>query len=320
MGAELFELEMLGDVFERRYRKMRPEVEAMPWGTLDLGATSSESLVSARRGWTAAAYQEHRTGVACCAALRALMEARAPLDLIALATRFPLDEMVHVELCARMAMECGGGTEIVHDPDVMITDADESLSPLMRATDMVVRFFCVGEALSIPLLRGTWKAARHPLPRAVLGRIVRDEAAHGTFGFAFLDWAGSRLDEKDLAYLGRGVDRHHRFRACDVGSNPKDPRDAPVGRRRARVDAQRGLPGARGSLDARQGGASTRGTRHSALSEGTQGSVIAPSASSWTGGRPRSPGSTENQPRAKRICPAPCATSATRESVATRPQ
>ncbi|MGO8993996.1 MAG: hypothetical protein ACLQVI_11755 [Polyangiaceae bacterium] len=207
MGAELFELEMLGDVFERRYRKMRPEVEAMPWGTLDLGATSSESLVSARRGWTAAAYQEHRTGVACCAALRALMEARAPLDLIALATRFPLDEMVHVELCARMAMECGGGTEIVHDPDVMITDADESLSPLMRATDMVVRFFCVGEALSIPLLRGTWKAARHPLPRAVLGRIVRDEAAHGTFGFAFLDWAGSRLDEKDLAYLGRGVDR-----------------------------------------------------------------------------------------------------------------
>jgi hypothetical protein len=207
MAAELFELEMLGDVFERRYRKMRPEVEAMPWGTLDLRTMSSESLLSARRGWTAAAYQEHRTGVACSAALRALIEARAPLDLIALATRFPLDEMVHVELCARMAMECGGGTEIVHDPDAMIADADESLSALMRAADMVVRFFCVGEALSIPLLRGTWKAARHPLPRAILGRIVRDEAAHGTFGFVFLDWALPRLDAGDLAYLGRGVER-----------------------------------------------------------------------------------------------------------------
>ena len=54
---------------------------------------------------------------------------------------------------------------------------------------MIARFFCVGEALSIPLLRGTWHAARHPLPRAVLGRIVKDEAAHGVFGFMFLDWA-----------------------------------------------------------------------------------------------------------------------------------
>ena len=129
---------------------------------------------AARLAWTGAAFQEHRTGVACAATLRALIEARAPLDLIALASRFPLDEMVHVELCARMAMELGGGTEILHDP----IDDDRStrrptLSPLMRAASCVVRFFCVGEALSIPLLRGTWHAARHPLPRAVLGRIVQ---------------------------------------------------------------------------------------------------------------------------------------------------
>jgi hypothetical protein len=203
---ERFELEMLGDVFERRYRKMRPEVEAMPWGTLDLATMSAESVISARRAWTGAAYQEHRTGIAVCAALRACMEARAPLDLIALATRFPLDEMVHVELCARMAMECGGGTEIVYDPSAMSAETDPALSPLLRAVEICVRYFCVGEALSIPLLRGTWKAARHPLPRAVLGRIVRDEAAHGTFGFAVLDWASPRLTRDDLALLGRSAD------------------------------------------------------------------------------------------------------------------
>jgi hypothetical protein len=72
---------------------------------------------------------------------------------------------------------------------------------------MVVRFFCVGEALSIPLLKGTWHAARHPLSRAVLGRIVRDEAAHGTFGFTFLDWALPSLTEADRAHLGRAADR-----------------------------------------------------------------------------------------------------------------
>ena len=203
---ELFELEMLGGSFERRYRKARPEVERMPWGTLDLSNVPEDDRIAARRAWTGAAFQEHRTGVACAATLRALIEARAPVDLIAMAARFPLDELVHVELCARMAMECGGGTEILHDPATMVVDANPNLSPLMQAAELCVRFFCVGEALSIPLIRGTWHAARHPLPRAVLGRIVKDEAAHGTFGFTFLDWAAPELDEHDRLVLGHAAD------------------------------------------------------------------------------------------------------------------
>jgi hypothetical protein len=185
---------------------MRPEVEAMPWGTLDVSSFPEATLVRARKAWTGAAFQEHRTGLACCAALRALFECRAPVDLVALAARFPLDELVHVELCSRMAMELGGGTEIRHDPKDLIVDAAADLRPLLRAADMIVRFFCVGEAVSIPLLRGAWHAARHPLPRAVLGRIVRDEAAHGTFGFTFLDWALPELEPAEIAHLGRAAD------------------------------------------------------------------------------------------------------------------
>ncbi|HEY2514444.1 MAG TPA: hypothetical protein VGI39_26450, partial [Polyangiaceae bacterium] len=138
--------------------------------------------------------------------LRALLECKAPVDLIALATRFPLDEMVHVELCAHMAMELGGGTELRFDPDRVILDADPSQRPLARAAELVARFFCVGEALSIPLIRGTWHASQHPLPKAVLGRIVRDEAAHGTFGFTFLDWAAPLLTDAELAHVGRHAD------------------------------------------------------------------------------------------------------------------
>ena len=207
MAAELFELELFGDGIERRYRRMRPEVERMPWGTFDTTGISEQALIVARKQWTLAAFQEHRTGIACAASLRALMECRAPLDLIALGSRFPLDELVHVELCSRMAMELGGGTEVQHDPNEMIADAPLDLPPVMRAAHMIVRFFCVGEALSIPLLHGTWKAARHPLARAVLGRIVKDEAAHGTFGFAFLDWALPLLSESDRILLGRAADR-----------------------------------------------------------------------------------------------------------------
>ena len=171
--GELFELELFGEGIERRYRKLRPEVEQMPWGTLDPSAYPAHLVVAARRSWTGAAFQEHRTGVACAATLRALFEARAPIDLIALATRFPLDEIVHVELCARLAMELGGGTEVRYDPESVIADPPEDMSPLMRASTLVVQNFCVGEALSIPMLRGTWKAASHPLTRAVLGRIVQ---------------------------------------------------------------------------------------------------------------------------------------------------
>jgi hypothetical protein len=211
MSGELFELELLGGPTEQRFRRMRPEVEAMPWGTLDLSNASDEACIAARKAWTGAAYQEHRTGVACAMTLRALIEARAPVDLIAVASRFPLDEMVHVELSARMAMEFGGGTEIVHDPKAMVLDPNPNASPFMQAAECAVRFFCVGEALSIPLLRATWHAAQHPLPRAVMGRIVKDEAAHGMFGFTFLDWAGPRLTAEDRAELGKGADLAIRF-------------------------------------------------------------------------------------------------------------
>lgn len=211
MNADVFELELFGGTIEQRFRRMRPEVESMPWNTLDLSGAGEADLLAARKAWTSAAYQEHRTGAACALTLRALIEARAPLDLIAVATRFPLDEMVHVELCARLAMAYGGGTEIIHDPKAMILDPDPNSSPLLQAADCVVRFFCVGEAISIPLLRGTWHAAKHPLPKAILGRIVKDEAAHGIFGFTFLDWASDLLSEQDRAVLGDSADRAIRF-------------------------------------------------------------------------------------------------------------
>ena len=227
VAGELFELELLGGATERRYRKMRPEVEEMPWGTLDLSRSSPTELIHARKAWTGAAYQEYRTAIACTLTSRALLEARAPLDLIATASRFPLDEMVHVELCARMAEECGGGTEIRYDPSAVALDADRALHPLLRLCELAVRFFCVGEAISIPLLRATWHNASHPLPKAVLGRIVKDEAAHGVFGFTVLDWALERLSDSDKQHLGRMGDLAIDFLEQQWLELARRPRGAP---------------------------------------------------------------------------------------------
>jgi hypothetical protein len=85
----------------------------------------------------------------------------------------------------------------------LIPRPEAGLSALLTAADCVVRYFCVGEAISIPLLRGTWKASRHPLLKAVLGRIVKDEAAHGQFGWTFLDWALDDLSADDRRHLAR---------------------------------------------------------------------------------------------------------------------
>jgi hypothetical protein len=193
---------MLGGSVERRYRRLRPEVEKLPWNALDPSRFSKELVLEARRSWTEAAFQEHRTGVAVAQTLEALIAARAPVDLIALASRFPLDEMVHVELCARLATQLGGGVPLLHDPKALVAGARPGQSALMEAADLVVRYFCVGEALSIPLLRGTWRAARNTLTKAVLGRIVKDEAAHGQFGWIFLDWAADELSDADRRSLG----------------------------------------------------------------------------------------------------------------------
>ena len=198
---EAFELELWGGATERRYRKARPEIEGMPWGSLDLSRYAPEVVRAARREWTGAAFQEHRTGAQCAATLRALFECKAPVDLVAAFSRFPLDELVHVELASRMAMELGGAVELVHTVEDMVREPKRSLSALLRAADLVVRTFCVGESLSIPLLHGAWLSTTHPLPRAVLGRIVRDEAAHGIVGWTFLDWAKPYVDDDGRAHL-----------------------------------------------------------------------------------------------------------------------
>jgi hypothetical protein len=194
---------MWGGAVERRYRKLRPEVEALPWEDFDISEASPQVLRSARATWTEAAFQEHRTGAACAATLQALISARAPVDLVAMASRFTLDEMVHVELCTRLATMLGGGSPIHYDPKNIIAIPEANLSPKLAAAELVVRNFCVGEALSIPLLHGSWHAARQPLIKAILGRIVKDEAAHGAFGWIFLDWIEDQLSAADLEHLAR---------------------------------------------------------------------------------------------------------------------
>ena len=185
------------------------------WESLRPEDYSPDLLAQARVGWTENAFNEHCTAAAMGQLVTTLCQAGAPLDLIGMASTFPLEEMVHVELCARVAMRLGGGAPIAYDPDDLLVPLDPSLTPLQRANELVVRLCCVGEEFSLPMLTGCMGAASHPLTRAVLTRIVRDEASHGRLGWLYLDWIADSLSlaERDrlLACASEAARPMHEF-------------------------------------------------------------------------------------------------------------
>ena len=196
-----FELDWLGGAAEALLRRRRPGIDPLPWGTLDPAGYPESLIARARASWTEGAYNEYCSGAAFAELAAALLAARAPVDLVAMAGDFVVDEMLHVELNSRMAMELGGGALSLVDYEDLVPRPDPALDPLARASELVVRLSCVGESFTLPILIGCMRSAAHPLTRAVLGRLARDEVAHARFGWLYLEWLGDRLDAAERARL-----------------------------------------------------------------------------------------------------------------------
>lgn len=195
MPGEPFDLEWFGGVAEHHFRKVRPGIDEMPWGTLDPTKYPAALVDRARISWTEAAFNEYCTAAAFAELLGAMLAAKAPVDLIGMASDFVADEIHHVELTSRLAMELGGGAPYVIDFENLHRVPDRALPPLKRANELIVHLGCVAEAFSLPMLASAFGSATHPLTCAVLERIVKDEAPHGRLGFLWLDWVHERLAE-----------------------------------------------------------------------------------------------------------------------------
>ncbi len=198
----LFELEWLGGPAEGHFRRSRPGIDGLPWGTVAVGDYPPELIDRARLSWTDGAWREYTTAAAFADLLGAMLAAGAPVDLVGMAGDFIADEMVHTELNARMAMELGGAAPYQADHGALRPRGLE-LPPLQRACELALTVSCIGEALSVPLLAGSMQVAAHPLTRAVLERIVQDEAPHARLGWLFLEWAAERIDDRERARLAR---------------------------------------------------------------------------------------------------------------------
>ena len=161
MTKSLFELEWMGGPAERHFRKIRPDVESMPWGTLDVRELPPLLVERARVSWTEACYNEYCTAAAFADLLGALLSARAPIDIIGMASDFVADEVLHVELTSRIAMELGGGAHLtsVDSRPPHVRRRRPGLDPIQRANELVVKTCCVGEAFSVPMLAGCLRSA-----------------------------------------------------------------------------------------------------------------------------------------------------------------
>lgn len=197
---QLYELEMIGGPWERRLASRRADFDGLPWHEAAEHGTRA-AIDAARWVWTQSSFSEYASAASFAEIATALLAAKAPIDLIAAAGDFVVDEMLHAELSARVAVALGGAMPLEVDLERLVRPP-EAGEPLLRAAELIVRTSCVGEALTIPVLKSAAAHAQVPLIELVIARILRDESSHAEIGGWFLDWAEPMLSDADRTYLG----------------------------------------------------------------------------------------------------------------------
>jgi len=196
-----FQLAMIGGPWQRRLRRRRGRIERLPW------REALPDYAESRVAWTRTAFSEYASAAAFAEIATALLAAGAPIDLIAAAGDIVVDEIVHTEAAARIAAALGGAVALDVDLARLVRppSPEAVADPLLRAGELVVRTACVGEALTVPMLKLARDTAGSPLIEAALAAIAADEASHAQLGWWFLDWAAPRLDAAARALLGRAA-------------------------------------------------------------------------------------------------------------------
>jgi hypothetical protein len=197
--SRAFELTMIGGPWGRRLARRRAWIDELPWSE-----PLPQDAEGARVVWTRTAFSEYASAAAFAEVAAALLAAGAPIDLVAAAGDFIVDEIVHTEVAARLAGALGGAVALEVDLTRLVRPPTPAAArdPLLWAAELVVRTSCVGEALTVPMLKLACRLAGSELIEEALTAIAGDESSHAQLGWWFLDWAEPRLDDAARAHLG----------------------------------------------------------------------------------------------------------------------
>lgn len=191
-----FQPALLGGPWTRRLNPRRAWIDELPWDE-----PWPDAAEGARWSWTQTAFSEYASAASFAEIAAALAAAGAPIDMIAAAGDFLTDEIVHVEASARIAAALGGGVVLEVDLERLVRPAI-SIDPRMRAAELLVRTSCVGEALTVPLLKLARELSGSIVVAAAIRKITQDEALHAQLGAWFLDWGDTWLDDDARRHLG----------------------------------------------------------------------------------------------------------------------
>lgn len=117
-----------------------------------------------------------------------LIQAGSPPDLIRDGLRIVDDELTHSELSAGVALAAGGDNDPPNVDVGRVLQLFSTGSVANCLTVAIVRIFCIGETVAVPLFKMLRENATVTTARKALDRILRDEARHRQFGWDVLDW------------------------------------------------------------------------------------------------------------------------------------
>jgi hypothetical protein len=192
-GAPRFEPLGSGPFDKTHKSFMGDEIE---WPELD-PSYDRETRELGRLAFRARALDEQRSLVAFTELCGELCEAGAPIDVIGSMSRVIRDEALHVDLCDRMVKRLGGWD--AEPPQPAWVRSNKKWPVRWRVLGTVLGSLCVGETISVAILRGCRDNAMDPVAHAVLTRMLADESFHARFGFWWLESMPLREDELDFA-------------------------------------------------------------------------------------------------------------------------
>ncbi len=137
--------------------------------------------------WGARAAAEYASAAITQQFVLWMMQAGAPVDLIDDGIEVVKDELVHSRMSFEVFGAAGGvGAPRVQENAVVLPRGSSDLAADLTST--VVRVFCLGETIAVPLFRHLRRRCTQPVARTALDRILRDEVRHRDFGWDVFDW------------------------------------------------------------------------------------------------------------------------------------
>jgi hypothetical protein len=136
--------------------------------------------------WRNRVVAEYGSAALTAQVLHALIQCGMPDALCRTAIRIVGDELDHAQL-SHDTLVALGGEDAPAPLDVQTLARPAPEGPLAFLVDAIGRNFVLGETFAVPLFAAMREGTTHPVARATLDRVLRDEAVHRAFGWDALD-------------------------------------------------------------------------------------------------------------------------------------